>query len=52
MNIKNVVLINGSEDLIRSFNIFYQYECSKDQILVLEAYKRIKRSKKWIGKIA
>ena len=51
MNIKkkisNVVL---KQDILKKFNIFYQYLCSEKQILMLEAYSRIKRSRNELEK--
>ena len=57
MNIKsedkgNVVLQQNSNNInyLRNFNIFYQYLCSEKQILILDAYARIKRSKNELEK--
>ena len=53
MNIKEekVVLQQSSNiDCLKKFNILYQYLCSEKQILILDAYKRIKRSKNELEK--
>ena len=34
----------------RFFNIAHQYSCLKEQIMILEAYSRIKRSKNELEK--
>ena len=54
MNIKNkkesrVVLQSNLNDL-KKVNIFYQYLCSKKQMLMFEAYSNIKRSKNELEK--
>ena len=49
---KNVVLQqeNNNVNCLKRFNIFYQYLCSKNQMLMLDAYQDIKRSKNELEK--
>ena len=48
---KNVVLQQDSNyNYLRNFNILYQYLCSEKQMLILDAYSRIKRSKNELEK--
>lgn len=48
---KNVVLQqNSNNDYLKNFNILYQYLCSEKQILILDVYSRIKRSKNELEK--
>ena len=46
---KNVVLQQGS-NFLREINIFYQYLCSEKQLLMLEAFSSIKRSRNELEK--
>ena len=51
MNIKNKnVVLQDNLNYLRKVNIFYQYLCSKKQILMLEAYSGIRRSKNELEK--
>lgn len=48
---KDVVLQqNSNKDYLKNFNIFYQYLCSEKQMLILDAYSRIRRSKNELEK--
>ena len=50
MNIKSVVSKTNNFNSLRFFNIAHQYLCLKEQITILDAYARIKRSKNELEK--